>query len=57
MFSIFLFLGFRIRIRIRIKIKPWIRIRIEAYADVKHWTQHILLSPFLAAAKMLRNVK
>jgi len=27
----------RIRIRIRIKIKPWIRIRIEAYADPKPW--------------------
>ena len=25
-----------IRIRMRIKIKPWIRIRIKAYADLKH---------------------
>jgi len=24
-------------IRIRFKIKPWIRIRIKAYADPKHW--------------------
>ena len=26
-----------IRIRIHIKMKPWIRIRIKAYADPKHW--------------------
>jgi len=30
--------GIWIQIQIRIKIKPWIRIRINAYADPKHCT-------------------
>jgi len=35
-----------IRIRIRIKIKPWIRIRIKAYADPKHWLEQNLKALF-----------
>ena len=57
MFTMFLIFGqkrpwIRIRnpeseIRIRIKIKPWIRIRIKAYANPKHWSGGLQLAQSL----------